>query len=127
MLGLDHPEYKSAHILCMQSNLFSHRQLITITFIFLWFYLQGIVVFIIDGEKWTLDLRPSKGTLTKGDPEEKADIQLTMNDATFVGLVMGKIGSQQAFLMRKLKINGSMGLAMKLQPILDAAAPKAKM
>ena len=111
----------------MQSNLFSHRQLITITFIFLWFYLQGIVVFIIDGEKWTLDLRPSKGTLTKGDPEEKADIQLTMNDATFVGLVMGKIGSQQAFLMRKLKINGSMGLAMKLQPILDAAAPKAKM
>jgi putative sterol carrier protein len=50
-----------------------------------------------------------------------------MNDATFVGLVMGKVSSQQAFLMRKLKINGSMGLAMKLQPVLDAAAPKSKM
>jgi len=34
---------------------------------------------------------------------------------------------RQAFLLRKLKISGSMGLAMKLQPILDAAAPKAKM
>jgi hypothetical protein len=33
----------------------------------------------------------------------------------------------QAFLLRKLKINGSMGLAMKLQPILDAAAPRAKL
>ncbi len=33
----------------------------------------------------------------------------------------------QAFLMRKLKIKGSMGMAMKLQPILDAAQPKAKL
>lgn len=33
----------------------------------------------------------------------------------------------QAFLMRKLKISGSMGLALKLQPILDAAAPTAKL
>lgn len=42
--------------------------------------------------------------------------------------VNGKLGSQQAFFMGKLKISGSMGLAMKLQPILDAAAePKAKL
>lgn len=33
----------------------------------------------------------------------------------------------QAFLLRKLKISGSMGLALKLQPILDAAAPKSKL
>lgn len=33
----------------------------------------------------------------------------------------------QAFLMRKLKIAGAMSLAMKLQPILDAAQPKAKL
>jgi hypothetical protein len=34
---------------------------------------------------------------------------------------------QQAFLLRKLKLSGSMGLALKLQPILDAAAPRAKL
>lgn len=85
------------------------------------------MVFKVDGTSWTLDLRPGKGELTKGEPIDKADITLTMNDATFVSLVNGKLGSQQAFLMRKLKINGSMGLAMKLQPILDAAAPKSKM
>ncbi len=37
------------------------------------------------------------------------------------------VGPVQAFLMRKLKIGGSMALALKLQPILDAAAPRAKL
>ena len=35
--------------------------------------------------------------------------------------------TNKAFLLRKLKISGSMGMALKLQPILDAAAPKAKL
>ena len=43
-------------------------------------------------------------------------------DDNFVRMVMGKLGPQQAFLMRKLKIQGSMGLAMKLQPSLVRAA-----
>lgn len=85
------------------------------------------MVFNIDGEVWTFDLRPEKGALKKGEPEDKADITLTMNSNTFVALVMGKQSSQQAFLMRRLKINGSMALAMKLQPILEAAAPKSKL
>ncbi|KAL4426968.1 hypothetical protein ABPG77_009529 [Micractinium sp. CCAP 211/92] len=89
--------------------------------------IKGIVVFVIDGVEWTLDLREGQGTLSKGPPPEKADITLTINDDNFAKLVMGKLGPQQAFLMRKLKIQGSMGLAMKLQPILDAAAPKAKL
>ncbi len=35
--------------------------------------------------------------------------------------------SFQAFLMRKLKLSGSMGVAMKLTPVLEAAAPKSKL
>ncbi|KAI7844056.1 hypothetical protein COHA_002200 [Chlorella ohadii] len=91
--------------------------------------IKGIVLFVIDGEKWTLDLREGKGSLTKGAPADgdKPDITLTISGDNFVKMVMGKLGPQQAFLMRKLKISGSMGLAMKLQPILDAAAPKAKL
>lgn len=93
--------------------------------------IKGIVVFVIDGEKWCLDLRPGKGRLSRVDSEEeggdKADITLTMTGSTFVALVSGKIGSQTAFLTRKLKIKGSMGLAMKLQPILDAVKLKASM
>jgi hypothetical protein len=33
----------------------------------------------------------------------------------------------QAFLLRKLKISGSMGMAMKLPAVLEAAQPKSKM
>ncbi|PSC72753.1 lipid transfer isoform A [Micractinium conductrix] len=91
--------------------------------------IKGVVVFVIDGEQWTLDLREGKGSLAKGPPrgDAKPDITLTISDDNFAKMVMGKLGPQQAFLMRKLKISGSMGLAMKLQPILDAAAPKAKL
>jgi len=88
------------------------------------------VVFVVDGETWILDLRKGKGILYKKKDEEdvdNADITLTMNGKTFVSLVNGKIGSQQAFLMRKLKIKGSMALAMKLQPILEAAKPVSKL
>ena len=84
--------------------------------------IKGIIVFIIDGEHWKLDLRPGKGSLTHESAEDssKADLTLTMKGSVFVDLVSGKMGSQQAFLTRKLGIKGSMGLAMKMQPILDA-------
>jgi SCP-2 sterol transfer family len=89
--------------------------------------MQGLVVFNIDGDLWTLDLRSSPGSVSKGSPADKPDLTLTISDDNFVKLVMGKLNPQQAFLLRKLKISGSMGLAMKLQPILDAAAPRAKL
>lgn len=88
---------------------------------------KGLVVFNIDGEQWALDLRQGSGSVSKGAPAEKPDLTLTISDENFVKLVMGKLNPQQAFLLRKLKINGSMGLALKLQPILDAAAPRAKL
>lgn len=56
---------------------------------------QGIVVFKIEGEDWTLDLREGKGTLTKGAPEGDADLTLTIGDENFAKLVMGKLGPQQ--------------------------------
>ncbi|KAK9794037.1 hypothetical protein WJX73_008916 [Symbiochloris irregularis] len=84
---------------------------------------KGLIVFHIDDEKWALDLRPGKSSVEKGAPKDKPDLTLTITDENFLKLTSGKLGPQQAFLMRKLKISGSMALALKLQPILDAAAP----
>lgn len=79
-------------------------------------------MFDIEGSgRWLLDLREGKGTLQEANADADADLVLTMAGDTFVKLVAKKISSQQAFLMRKLKIKGSMGMAMKLQPVLDAA------
>jgi hypothetical protein len=106
---------------------------------------KGLVVFKIDGSDWTLDLRPAsedgaagggggggggsdkkKSRVQEGAPDEAADLTLTIKDDDFVKLVAGKLNPQQAFLTRRLKIAGAMSLAMKLQPILDAAAKPGK-
>lgn len=102
---------------------------------------KGLVVFKIDGSDWTLDLRASeegggkendggkkKSRVREGAPEggESADLTLTIKDDDFVKLVAGKLNPQQAFLTRRLKIAGAMSMAMKLQPILDAAGKPGK-
>ena len=50
----------------------------------------------------------------------------TMQDQDFVDLITGKLNGQQAFVQGKLKIQGNMGLAMKLS-LLSAGAPKANL
>ena len=50
-----------------------------------------------------------------------------MADADFAKLVAGKASPQQLFMTRKLKIGGSMAMALKLTPILQAAGPRAKL
>ena len=54
------------------------------------------MVFDIDGEKQTLDLRGGQGKTYKGKPEndEKPELTLTINDDN-LKLVMGKLGPQQ--------------------------------
>ncbi|KDD75382.1 hypothetical protein H632_c710p0 [Helicosporidium sp. ATCC 50920] len=88
---------------------------------------KALVVFKIDGEQFTLDLRPGNGSVKQAAPEGKADLTVTVSDENFMKLVKGKLNPQTAFLMRKLKIAGAMSLAMKLEPILEAAAPKSKL
>ena len=65
--------------------------------------------------------------VTKGDPPAKAAVTLTVADADFAKLVAGKASPQQLFMTRKLKIGGSMAMALKLTPILQAAGPRAKL
>ena len=60
------------------------------------FRFQGLVLFKIDDEEWTLDLRSGKGKVSKGGAgEDKPDLTLTISDDNFVKLVMGKMGPQQ--------------------------------
>ncbi|DBB07967.1 TPA: hypothetical protein ACH3X3_009347 [Trebouxia sp. C0006] len=61
--------------------------------------LKGLVLFKIDDEEWTLDLRSGKGKVSKGGAgSDKPDLTLTISDDNFVKLVMGKMGPQQVLL-----------------------------
>ena len=63
--------------------------------------MQAIVVFKIDAEEWTLDLRQDREgdegpRLLKGPPSSyTADVTMTCTDANFVALCMGKLKPQQ--------------------------------
>ena len=56
----------------------------------------------------------------------KADVTLNMADADLLDLMMGKLNPQKAFFQGKLKIQGNMGMAMKLQEFQKQAESKMK-
>lgn len=69
------------------------------------------------GGEWFVDLTKPGGEIGKGtNPQAKCTI--TMSDVDFISLVEGKLNSQMAFMTGKLKIQGDMGLALKLQNLL---------
>ena len=55
---------------------------------------------------------------------EKSDVTLTLSDDDLIDLSLGKLNPQKAFFQGKLKIAGNMGLAMKLQPLLQGEVTK---
>ena len=56
----------------------------------------------------------------------KPDVTLNMGDSDLFDLMSGKLNPQKAFFQGKLKIQGNMGLAMKLQEFQKQAAATMK-
>ena len=56
----------------------------------------------------------------------KPDVTLNMGDSDLFDLMSGKLNPQKAFFQGKLKIQGNMGLAMKLQEFQKQAAAQLK-
>ncbi|KAG7388120.1 hypothetical protein PHYPSEUDO_013080 [Phytophthora pseudosyringae] len=87
---------------------------------------KGIIQFDITGAgKWNLDLKSAAPALTEGS--KKADVTITVSDADFVAIAMGKLNAQQAFMKGKLKLKGNMALAMKLPVVFNALKPQSKL
>jgi putative sterol carrier protein len=56
---------------------------------------------------------------TVSNDDEDADLTLTTSIDTFKAILSGDQDPNIAFMMGKLKVQGSMGLAMKLNSILE--------
>lgn len=68
-----------------------------------------------NGTKLVIDLKSGSGSISKGENSE-ADCTFTMKVADFIALANRKLNPQMAFMGGKLKIKGSIGVAMKFTP-----------
>jgi putative sterol carrier protein len=74
---------------------------------------DGVAKFIIPGEG---AIMLDGAGVRAGD--EEADVTLTAEADVFRAILAGDMGATMAFMTGKLKVDGSMGLAMKLGAVL---------
>ncbi|XP_011550701.3 sterol carrier protein 2 [Plutella xylostella] len=70
---------------------------------------------------WVINAKEGKGKV-QYDGKDKPDVTFTINDEDVVDLISGKLNPQKAFFQGKIKIQGNMGLAMKLTDLQRQAA-----
>lgn len=70
-----------------------------------------------NGGKWNVVLKDDNVAVNEG-AAASPNITLTLDSQNFMDLVTGKLNGQMAFLTGKLKIQGDMTLAMKLQSVI---------
>ena len=66
---------------------------------------------------WAVDLTEGAGKVVEGAIDSPS-VTITMASSDFVALVEGRLNGQMAFMQGKLKLQGDMSLALKLQQIL---------
>lgn len=72
---------------------------------------------------WIVDARTGKGKV-EYNSKTKPDVLFTISDTDIVDFISGKLNPQKAFFQGKVKIQGNMGLAMKLPDLQKRAAKK---
>ena len=92
---------------------------------------KGVYLFKVKGGPggaeglWILDAKNGSGSV-EFEGKTKPDVTLIIKDSDLVDLMSGKLNSQKAFFQGKLKVQGNMGLAMKLQEF-QKRLPKSKL
>jgi len=82
--------------------------------------INAVYQFVIAGPgggTWAVDCTTPGGSVKAG-PAPAATCTVSATDQTFLDIVNGRLNAPMAFMSGKLKIQGDMGLAMKLQQIL---------
>lgn len=72
---------------------------------------------------WVVDAKTGKGKV-EYNSKIKPDVTFTISDTDVMDFISGKLNPQKAFFQGKVKIQGNMGLAMKLPDLQKRAAKK---
>lgn len=82
---------------------------------------DAVLEFNITGEgggTWTATIDGGELSVTEGEAEDPS-MSLTCTADDFVKIANGELSGVNAFMMGKLKIDGDMSMAMKLQQLLS--------
>ncbi|XP_075214571.1 sterol carrier protein X-related thiolase [Lycorma delicatula] len=72
---------------------------------------------------WIINAKTGKGKV-EYNGKDKPEVTFIMNDEDVVDLISGKINPQKAFFQGKIKIQGNMGLALKLTELQKKASAR---
>ena len=79
--------------------------------------MSNTYLFDIEGAgQWTVAVDDGKVTVTEGAAAD-ADCTITSSEENFERIVAGELNPTSAYMTGKLKVNGDMGAAMKLQKL----------
>lgn len=73
---------------------------------------------------WLINTKTGKGTVEFNNTSVKPDVTFILRDEDVVELLTGKINPQKAFFQGKIKLQGNMGLALKLTELQKIALQK---
>ncbi|PAA66673.1 hypothetical protein BOX15_Mlig027520g1 [Macrostomum lignano] len=82
--------------------------------------IKGVFAFKVTGGRdgaeglWIVDCKTGTGSVEFGG-KGKPDVTLTISDVDLLQLMSGRLNPQQAFFTGRLKLQGNMGLGMRLK------------
>lgn len=84
---------------------------------------KGVYQFDLSGDhpgSWFVDLKQGTGQAGKGLPPVAPDVVMTMDSGLFSRMFKGEVKPTMAFMTGKLRIQGDMTLALKLEKMMGA-------
>ena len=80
--------------------------------------LNATLHFVIAEKSWTIVSKKDQPLqVLSGAPEDKAEVTMITDEITFVKMAKGEVKPTSAFMGGKLKVKGSMGIALKVEKL----------
>jgi len=83
---------------------------------------KAIYLFDVDKRgKYYIDFKNGEGMVGEGDPANKPDVTISMNEEVFLKIFNREIAPATAFMTGKIKISGDLTKALTLEKVMVAA------